>query len=81
MCRLPRSEPWTVPERHHRDHTYAHARTMDIYSFALVCLWLLLDQSLTSSNTKAASLAIRDFKKSDGLAREACNFVILSGKD
>ena len=48
---------------------------MDIYSFALVCLWLLMDQSFTSSDSKAALLAIQDHKKSGCLVYEACNLV------
>ena len=48
---------------------------MDIYSFALVCLWLLVGQSLTLNDSKAALLAIQDHKKSGSLVHEACNLV------
>ena len=48
---------------------------MDLYSFALVCLWLLMDQPFTLSDSKAALLAIQDHKKSGSLVNEANNLV------
>ena len=75
MCRLPSSEPWTAPEWHHRSHSFAEARNMDIYSFALVCLWLLMSESFALVDSKSALLAIRNYKRSGSLANEACRLV------
>ena len=75
MCRLPSSEPWTAPEWHHRSHSFAQARNMDIYSFALVCFWLLMSESFALVDSKSALLAIRDYKRSGSLVDEACKLV------
>ncbi|KAL9076812.1 MAG: hypothetical protein Q9161_000797 [Pseudevernia consocians] len=75
MFRLPSSEPWTAPEWHHRHHSFAQARNMDIYSFALVCLWLFMSDPFYLIDSKAALLAIQDYKKSGSLVHEACNLV------
>lgn len=38
---MPRSLHWTAPEWHHRVFNRASAFKMDVYSFGLLCLWLL----------------------------------------
>jgi serine/threonine protein kinase len=38
---VPESVPWTAPERTHRAFTPASARKMDIYSFGMLCMWVL----------------------------------------
>ena len=38
---MPHTPYWTAPEWHHRPIECASAVRMDIYSFGLVCLWLL----------------------------------------
>lgn len=38
---MPRSLHWTAPEWHHRAFNRASAFKMDVYSFGLLCLWLL----------------------------------------
>lgn len=75
VCRLPSSEPWTAPEWHHRDHSFAQARKMDIFSFALVCLWLLMNESFALGDSRAALLTIQNYKKTGSLVTEACNLV------
>ena len=37
----PRSWPWDAPEYHHRGFTVSAVKKMDVYSFGLLCLWLL----------------------------------------
>lgn len=37
----PRSWPWDAPEYHHRGFTVPTAQKMDVYSFGLLCLWVL----------------------------------------
>jgi serine/threonine protein kinase len=41
LVKMPRSQYWVAPEWHHRDFTTAKAMKMDIYSFGMLCLWLL----------------------------------------
>ena len=38
---MPLSAHWTAPEWHHRGFSRTDAFKMDIYSFGLLCLWLL----------------------------------------
>ena len=45
---------WIAPEWHHRNFTtdVAGAKKMDIYSFGLVCRWLLFDEAQDSENRR-----------------------------
>jgi serine/threonine protein kinase len=36
-----RSTPWYAPEHHRREFSPSNAKLMDIYSFGMLCLWLL----------------------------------------
>ena len=38
---MPRTPHWTAPEWHHRPIRSESAVRMDVYSFGLLCLWLL----------------------------------------
>lgn len=40
---LPRSAPWTAPERTHRAVPTLLAKRMDVFSFGLLCLWVLVE--------------------------------------
>lgn len=40
---LPRSAPWTAPERTHRAIPVLSAKRMDVFSFGLLCLWVLIE--------------------------------------
>ena len=57
LIKMPISYPWNAPEYLPRGFHSLKAKKMDVYSFGLVCLWLLfegntsrLPQSQTSSN-------------------------------
>lgn len=39
---LPSSAPWTAPERTHRAVPTQLAKRMDVFSFGLLCLWVLI---------------------------------------
>jgi len=39
---MPKSGVWTAPEWHHRGFSFASAMKMDVYSFGVLSLWLLL---------------------------------------
>ncbi len=41
LIKPPRSRPWDPPEYHHRGFTVLGARKLDIYSFGMLCLWVL----------------------------------------
>ena len=43
---MPRSVPWQAPEWYERGHLFSEMVKMDIYSFGLVCLWLLFNEKL-----------------------------------
>lgn len=40
---LPQSRPWDAPEFHHQVRP-AQARKMDVFSFGMLCLWLLFEK-------------------------------------
>jgi len=41
FIRIPSTKPWSAPEWHLRGHTFDGAKKMDVYSYGLLCLWLL----------------------------------------
>jgi serine/threonine protein kinase len=41
LVSMPRSEPWNAPERHGGHFRPKQARQMDVYSFGLLCFWLV----------------------------------------
>ena len=57
---MPKSWPWTAPERHHREILPIQARKMDAYSFGMLCLWLLF----YNKNTNRDRNFKEDFKHS-----------------
>jgi len=43
---MPRSMPWDAPEHHHRGFSHYQAMKMDIYSFGMLCLWLIFKEKV-----------------------------------
>ena len=43
---MPQSLPWQAPEWHHRGFTFAEMMKMEVYSFGLICLWVLFYEKL-----------------------------------
>jgi hypothetical protein len=41
IVKLPKSEPWNAPEYEPGGVKIEDAKSMDIYSFGMICLWLL----------------------------------------
>jgi serine/threonine protein kinase len=41
LVKVPRSPPWEAPEWHPRWFNLENAKRMDVYSFGLLCLWLV----------------------------------------
>ncbi|KAJ6439093.1 mutator-like element [Purpureocillium lavendulum] len=50
LIRMPKSGIWCAPEWHHRGFRPEAARKMDIFSFGLVCVWMLFGDNLTKSS-------------------------------
>ena len=44
---MPRSEPWCAPEFGDRQFRPLEAKRMDIYSFAMLCAWLLFGAGIS----------------------------------
>jgi len=68
MYGLPHSGIWSAPEYHHRKISIAAAQTMDAYSFSLLCLWLLLDESHGAIDGDSSTTVLRQMK-------ESCDFI------
>ena len=43
---VPRTRPWNGPEWHHRGFTLNGVKKLDVYSFGMLCLWLLCKDAL-----------------------------------
>ena len=47
---LPKSRPWNAPEYRYGEFTVAEAKKTDIYSFGLLCLWVLFGSMRIQQN-------------------------------
>ena len=45
---LPKSRPWNAPEHHFGEFTLTEAKKTDVYSFGLLCLWVLFSNGLSN---------------------------------
>ena len=59
---LPKSRPWNAPEHHFGEFNAQEAKKTDVYSFGMLCLWLLLGNRLsdipqTTADGAAASIS------------------------
>ena len=43
---LPKSRPWNAPEHHYGEFNAQEAKKTDVYSFGMLCLWLLFENHL-----------------------------------
>ena len=44
---LPKSRPWNAPEHHFGEFNVQEAKKTDVYSFGMLCLWLLFGNRLS----------------------------------
>ena len=44
---LPKSRPWNAPEHHLGEFNAQEAKKTDVYSFGMLCLWLLFGNRLS----------------------------------
>lgn len=76
LIKPPRSRPWDPPEYHHRGFTVLGARKLDIYSFGMLCLWVLFFDrsrvgcSVPTDMNSTWSWPFHDFKLLDNMKRE-----------
>jgi len=48
---LPKSRPWNAPEHHFGEFKVPEAKKTDVYSFGLLCLWVLFGTVRIPQNT------------------------------
>lgn len=67
---LPCSPPWNAPEIHHRGFSLARAKMADIYSFGLLCLWILFKDDPLNLEDITTPAACENVNSLDQLIRE-----------
>ena len=45
---LPKSRPWNAPEHHFGEFEVQEAKKTDVYSFGMLCLWILFENRLSN---------------------------------
>ena len=45
---LPKSRPWNAPEHHFGEFKVQEAKKTDVYSFGMLCLWILFGNCLSN---------------------------------
>ena len=57
LIRPPRSRPWDAPEYHHRGFSVSQAKLLDIFSFGMLCMWILFEDEIrTVSSVQTAEV-------------------------
>jgi serine/threonine protein kinase len=69
LIKMPKSVPWAAPEHHTRWFTPASAKVMDVYSFSMLCLWLLFDKEplRVGTDSKVFSFEAEHWMESEDL--------------
>ena len=49
------SWPWNAPEHHHRKISIQQAQKQDVYSFGMLCFWVLFQAKITAKDPESAS--------------------------
>ena len=71
LVRVARSRPWEAPEWHDRWFELKDVKKMDIYSFGLLCLWILFpENSLVDPDSTEINISLA-FSGKDGTALES----------
>lgn len=71
LITMPASWPWSAPEYHHRGFTPSQAAKMDVYSFGMLCLWLLFRENF--SETSPILTDILNGKRGSTISTQQCN--------
>lgn len=53
---MPRSVPWSAPEHHNRYFNPQAAKAMDVYSFGMMCLWLIFGEAIFNESTLSSPI-------------------------
>ena len=80
---LPKSRPWNAPEHHFGEFTTTGAKKTDVYSFGMVCLWVLFGSAHSESMPEIVSFdgsngprtPLEQLKDSDELETIANKFI------
>jgi serine/threonine protein kinase len=57
LISMPKSVPWSAPEHRHRYFCPQDAKAMDVYSFGMLCLWLLFGAESSETMTYPSGAA------------------------
>jgi len=52
---LPKSRPWNAPEHHFGEFTATGAKMTDVYSFGMLCLWVLFGSTQKECRSEGIS--------------------------
>jgi serine/threonine protein kinase len=63
---LPKSRPWNAPEHHFGEFKVSAAKKADVYSFGMLCLWLLFGSVRVAQNGTDSMPEIVSFDASTG---------------
>lgn len=74
LIHIPESVPWNAPEHHRRSFYPHHAKAMDVYSFSMLCLWLLfgveISETMPYPSGAANDIRIFSFEARDWFQKE-----------
>lgn len=48
VIHLAKSQPWSAPEHHHRGFSIEQAQKQDVYSFGMLCFWVLFQAEISA---------------------------------
>ena len=65
LIQIPCSPPWTAPEHHVNKHSFEKAKQMDVFSFGLILLWVILARVKLSDLSYKAQLDVLSALKSE----------------
>lgn len=61
FVKLAISRPWNAPEYHGREFSFSDGKKTDIYSFGLLCLWVLLKEDLEKCGVSFGADKVKSF--------------------
>jgi len=79
LIMMPKSKPWHAPEWHHRGIKLSEAMKMDVYSFGMLCLWLLFKENEGYPKGSEAT-TLGELKSTDKL-RDLAHDLVLKTED
>ncbi|KAF2474367.1 kinase-like protein [Lindgomyces ingoldianus] len=76
LVSVPKSWPWCAPECEHEKLKPIQARKMDVFSFGMLCLWVLFEKYLSGITPHMCKSILADLKQQDRLAMLAQQLVL-----